>query len=167
MNPMECQFEAEVLEAVCQCRWPARVDEALRQHVAGCQICSDVVTVATAFDGAYPELVATASLPDAGRVWRMAQLRARHEAVETAGRPIAAAQVFALVCAVGLLGACFGATSSWFQSALGWSTSNSDAAASLVATITKLVAGNGALIVGLVAAVLLVPTAFYVAMGRE
>jgi len=68
---------------------------------------------------------------------------------------------------VGLLGACFGATSSWFQSALGWSTSNSDAAASLVATITRLVAGNGALIVGLVAAVLLVPTAFYVAMGRE
>jgi hypothetical protein len=167
MNPVECEFEAEVLAAVTQSRWPARVDEALRHHVAGCQLCSDVVTVASAFDGAYEELTATAALPDASRVWRTAQLRARHEAVETAGRPITAAQVIAFACAVALLGACFGATSSSFQSALGWSAANSDAVAAWFASISKLLAEHGTFVLGLLAAVFLVPTVFYVAMGRE
>ncbi len=167
MNPLACEYEAEVLAAISQSRWPARVDESLRLHVAGCQACSDLVTVTSAFDGAYEELVATAALPDAGRVWRMAQLRVRHEAVETAGRPITAAQVIAFACAVALLGACFGATSTWFQSALGWPASNSTAVATWIASASKLMAEHGAFVLGLIAAVFLVPTVFYVAMGRE
>lgn len=167
MNPIQCEFEAEVLAAVCQSRWPARVDESLRSHVAHCAVCSDVLAVATAFDGAYDELVSTAALPDASRVWRMAQLRARHEDVQAAGRPITAAQVIAFGCAVALLGACFGATSPWFQSLVGWPSSHASGLAALASTSGKLIVAHGAFFLGLLAAVFLVPVAFYLAMGRE
>lgn len=103
MKLIECEFEAETLAAVVQSRWPERVDPQLRAHVEVCAICSDVAAVAGAIeadrDAARPRVVA----PDSGRVWWIAQLRARREAVEAAGRPITAAQVIALACAVGLL----------------------------------------------------------------
>lgn len=169
MNPVECQFEAEVLAAVVQSRWPARVDDRLRTHVASCAICSDVAAVAGAMDGALDEMRSGADLPDASRVWWRAQLRARREAVQTAGRPITAVQLIAFACAVGLLGACFGATSTWFQSALKRIASNAagfDGAAFLAATST-LFAEHGVLVIGLVALVFLVPTAVYVALGRD
>lgn len=121
MSRIECEFEADVLCAVLQSRWPAKVDAELRAHVEGCPICKDVTVVAAALDG---EAVATRAeahpLPDAGRVWWHAQLRARREAVKDAGRPITAAQVLTFAAAMGLLGACFGATSAWFQAGLAW-----------------------------------------------
>ncbi len=169
MNPVECQFEAEVLAAVVQSRWPERVDDRLRAHVASCAICSDVAAVASAMDVAVEEMRASADLPDASRVWWRAQLRARREAVEAAGRPITAVQLIAFACAVGLLGACFGATSSWFQLALKRITSNAagfDWSAFLTAAST-LFAEHGVIVIGLVAIVFLVPTAVYVALGRD
>src|SRR5271157_3042876 len=120
MNPIECELESEVLAAVLQNRWPEQVDASLREHVAACAICADVVAIAGAIDDAREEMRAHAVVPDSGRVWWLAQLRARREAAEAAGRPITAAQVIALAAVMGLLGACFGATSKWFQSSLGW-----------------------------------------------
>jgi hypothetical protein len=112
MRQVECEFESEVLTAALQSRWPKRVDAELRAHVKACTICSDVVAIASAVDDAREEMRAGAVVPDSGRVWWLAQLRARREAAEAAGRPITAVQVIAFACAVGLLGACFGATSS-------------------------------------------------------
>ncbi len=169
MNPVECQFEPEVLAAVVQSRWPERVDDRLRAHVASCAICSDVAAVASAMDGALDEIRASADLPDASRIWWQAQLRARREAVAAAGRPITSGTNDRIRCAVGLLGACFGATSTWFQSALKRIASNAagfDGAAFLAATST-LFAEHGVLVIGLVALVFLVPTAVYVALGRD
>ena len=112
-------------------------------------------------------------VPDSGRVWWLAQLRARREAAEAAGRPITAAQVVAFACAVGLLGACFGATSTWFQSALRsalrWiasSIAGFDAKAFLLAA-TALVAEHGALVLAMAVVLLLVPTAVYLALGKD
>jgi hypothetical protein len=68
-----------------------------------------------------------------------------------------------------LLGACVGATSTWFQSALKRIASNAasfDVAAFLTAVSTMFVE-HGALVLGLVALVFLVPTAVYVALGRD
>lgn len=63
-------------------------------------------------------------VPDARRVWFVAQLRARRDAVNAAARPVTVVHVASLACAAGIAGACFGATSAWFQSALrrlgGW-----------------------------------------------
>jgi len=162
MKRVECEFEAEVLAAACQSRWPERVEDGLRAHVAGCEICSDVAAVAMAFEGAREATAVCAAVPDAGRVWRLAQIRARREAVKEAGRPITAAQVIAFACAMGLLGACFGATSEWFQALL----RRVDLAGAVTAGM-RVIVEHGAFLGGLAAVVLLVPTAVYVALGRE
>ena len=169
MKPVECEFESEVLAAALQSRWPERVDAHLRAHVAACAICSDVVAIASAIDDAREEMRARAVVPDSGRVWWLAQLRARREAAETAGRPITAAQVIAFACALGLLGACFGATSTWFQSALGRITSSVAGfkIQALLPSATALVAGHGALVLAMAAVLFLVPAAVYLAMLRD
>jgi len=163
MKPVDCEFESDVLAAALQSRWPERVDADLRAHVARCTICSDVVAIASALDDAREEMRASAVVPDSGRIWWLAQLRARREAAEAAGRPITAVQVIAFACAVGLLGACFGATSTWFQAALGRMASSVAALPSAAA----LVAGHGTLVLGVAAVLFVVPTAVYLAMGKD
>ena len=106
-----------------------------------------------------------AVVPDAGRVWWLAQLRARREATEAAGRPITAAQLIAFACAVGLLGACFGATSTRFQSAVGWITSS--AAGFHAKAILPSAMAHGALILTMAAVFFLISTAVYLALGRD
>jgi len=169
MKPVECEFESEVLAATLQSRWPDRVNAALRAHVAACAICSDVVAIAGAFDIARDEMRASAVVPESGRVWWQAQLRARREAAQAAGRPITAAQVIAFACATGLLGACFGATSAWFQAVIGWIGSSVGAldVKALLPPAGALLAGHGLLIVALAALVFLVPTAVYFALERD
>ena len=162
MQPVECEFESEVLAAVIQSRWPERVDATLRAHAATCQICSDVAAVAGFIDNSRDELRAAASLPDSGRVWWLAQMRARREAAKTAVRPIAATQLIAGACAVGLLGACFGATSEWFQAALHWlSFAFSDF------SLTGLLIEHEALAIGMAALLFLVPAAAWLALRRD
>lgn len=156
MRRLECEFEAEVLAAALQSRWPERVDAELRAHASTCEICTDVAAVAAAMDDASTQLRASAAIPDSGRVWWLAQVRARREAAAAAGRPITAVQVAACACAAGLCGACFGATSTWFQAAL---------RSALHAK--ALLAGHELLIAGLAAVVLLAPVAVYLAEGRE
>jgi hypothetical protein len=169
MKPVECEFESEVLSATLQSRWPERVDADLRAHVSSCAICSDVVAIGGAFDNAREEMRACATLPDSGRVWWLAQLRARREAAEAAGRPITAAQVIAFACAVGLLGACFGATSTWFQSALGWIRSSVAAfeVKAFLPSAAALLAGHAALVIAVAAVLFVVPTAVYLALGKD
>ena len=65
-------------------------------------------------------------------------------------------------CAVGLTGACFGATSAWFQAWLRW----------LGATfagfdVSALLAAHAALALGMAAVLFLVPAAAWLAMRRE
>jgi hypothetical protein len=165
VKSVECEFEADVLAAAIQSRWPERVDAALREHVRNCQICSDVAVVAGAIDLARDEMRSAITVPDSGRVWWIAQLRARREAARTAGRPITAAQIVAFGCAVALLGACFGATSAWFQSTLRWMLSSftgRDAQA-----LWPLLMEHGALAAAMLAVLLLVPAAVYLVVVRE
>jgi len=158
MKRIECEFEPEVLAAALQARMP----EPLRTHVAGCAICSDVAAVAAAIDDARERTRGDAVVPDSGRVWWLAQVRARREATKTAGRPITAIQVIALACAIGLLGACFGATSTWFQAWL----------ARVEASLAGFSAGaflaeHGLIVLATALVLLLVPGAVYLALGRE
>lgn len=165
MKPVECPFEAEVLAAAVQSRWPDRVDGGLRAHVLTCEICSDVAAVAGAIDAARDEMRESIVVPDSGRVWWVAQLRARREAARAAARPINAVQVFAFGCAVALLGACFGAMSTGFQAALKW------VAAALtgmdVNAVVPLLMEHGVLAAGMIAVLLLLPAAVYLAIGRD
>ncbi len=157
MMPVECAFEEEVLAAVVESRWPERVDAHLREHAASCAICRDLVEVARAIGEVRDQMPAPVLIPDAGRVWWIAQLRARREAIKEAGRPITAAHVIAFACAVGLAGACFGATSAWFQTAL----------RDFVPSATAIILQHGAIAAGMAVLLFLVPAAIYLAMGRE
>lgn len=147
---IECPFEADALFAAMHEKW----DPTLREHVATCPVCSDVVVVAGAVhrEAEAPERL---ELPDSGRIWWMSQLRARREAAKTAGRPITAIQVLAFSAAMGLLGACFGATSQWFQATIQWL-----GALQLPWSTVALLCGAGAL-------VLVVPFAIVAAIGRD
>jgi hypothetical protein len=169
MQRFECEFEAEVLAAVVESRWPGAAGASLREHVAGCAICSDVAAVAGAIDTARRESRSTATVPDSGHVWWRAQLRARREAAEAAGRPITAAQLIAFACAVGLLGACFGATSTWFQTALKWmasSLADLDVKA-FVPSAAALLAEHAVLAIGIAGVLFLVPAAVYFVVVRD
>jgi hypothetical protein len=159
MMRVECEFEADVLEAVLQSRWPERVDAGLRTHAAACPICSDVAAIAGAIEEDREEMRASATIPDSGQVWWLAQMRARREATAAAGRPITAAQVIAFACAMGLMGACFGATSAWFQAALRRIGSSIAA--------TTIFAGHGLLLLAMAAVLLLIPAAVYLVMLRD
>jgi hypothetical protein len=168
MKPLDCELESDVLAAVLQNRWPERVDAGLRAHVAACAICADVAAIAGAIDDAREEARTRAVVPDSGRVWWLAQMRARREAAQAAGRPITVAQVIAFACAMSLLGACFGATSAWFQSTL-HRTASSLAAFKFQALrlfAVAFVSEHAALLLG-VAAILLVVPAAYLTMLRE
>ena len=165
MKRVECEFEAEVLAAVAQSRWPGGVDPALREHAEACPICADVAAVAGAIERASEGMRSSIVVPPAGRVWWLAQMRARREAAKAAGRPITAVQVFAFAAAMGLLGACFGATSDWFQGALRRFAAG--LAAIDLAAFGSLIAEHGALAIGMAALLLLTPAAVYLAIRRE
>lgn len=168
MKPVECPREAEVLQAI-ECRSHREIDAALGQHMSACPVCSDLAAVAAAFDGARRDLIAAAELPDAGRVWRQAQVRARQEAIRSAGRPITAAQLVSFGAAMGLLGAYVGATSTGLQSALVWTQRQWTAIDKLAwLTTAATFIGDHALYFAVVAgAVVLLPTAVVWALSRE
>lgn len=147
---IECPFEADTLFAAMHEKW----DPTLREHVATCPVCSDVSVVAGALHRE-AELPQPSELPDSGRIWWMSQLRARREAARTAGRPITAIQVLAFSAAMGLLGACFGATSQWFQATVRW------------AGALQLPWSTVALLGGLAALVLVIAFAIVASIGLE
>ena len=169
MKITECQFEAEALGAVLEGRWPDGADPALRAHAAQCPICAETAAVAGAIGAAREETREQAPIPDAGRVWWRAQLRMRREAARAAGRPITAAQVLAFACAAGVLGACFGATSSWLQSAVqafGAALGGLELGL-LASSAAALVAEHSGLFLAAGAALLLVPAAVCWAMLKD
>jgi hypothetical protein len=153
-----CDFEEEVLAAALESRWPQGVDAPLREHAGACATCSEVALAARAIRQDRQDLCASAPIPDSGRVWRQAQLRARREAIAAADRPITIVHMITFACAAGLLGACFGATSEWFQATLKRILAN---------PLAALFGEHLLLGAGMAAALLLLPAAAYFALARE
>ena len=102
MSPIECPFEDDALTAVTTNRWPERVEPALREHVSGCAICTDIIAIAPLLAEDADVARQQANVPDAGLIWWRAQMRARAEAARTAVRPITVAQAVGFAAAVGL-----------------------------------------------------------------
>jgi len=155
MKTPECRWESEVLAAILESRWPERVDAELRAHAESCPICEEVAAIAGVLEADREGLRSEAALLDAGRIWWRAQWRARREAAAMAGRPITAAQVLAFACASGLVGACFGATSEWFQALI------------RQFRVPPLLAEHAVLALSVAALLVLVPAAVLVAIGRD
>ena len=149
---MECPRESEVLDALASQRWPHRVDRELADHVASCEVCTDVLVVAAAMREDHDATWREANVPSSGQVWWRAEMRARHEAIREASRPItvaysvAACAALALIVAVGWF--------AWptvhdFMSSIG-SIQTSDALASPL-TVPLLVALGAFLVVAPIA----------------
>ncbi len=104
---LQCVREADVLDALTSARWPNRVDAELSAHVASCDICQDVLTVASAMREDHEAAWADADVPSSGQMWWRAEMRARQDAVREATRPVAVAQGVAalLVLVVAAAGA--------------------------------------------------------------
>jgi hypothetical protein len=133
------------------------VDPNLHAHVASCQICSDVAAIAGVIEDTRAqmneEMNANAVVPNSGRVWWLAQLRARREAAEAANRPIIAVQIVAVVCAICLLGVFIRAASAWFSP-----------------VFTRIASGlleHAVLALAMAAVLFLVPAGVYLALGRD
>jgi hypothetical protein len=98
-----CENEVRILEVLDQGVAPEAMEEPLRQHLAGCALCAEVVSVYELFQNDSEQLSAAAPLPNAGRVWWRATLAARRAAAERALRPILIAEKAALAIGGGVL----------------------------------------------------------------
>ncbi len=94
MKPRHCEREEEILSAVRS----GRRDEELRAHAGACPACADLLLVAEFMD-AHGKAAAPGPLPDPGRIWTKAQVRAKSATVERATWPIALTEQAA--CALG------------------------------------------------------------------
>ena len=99
----ECRHEADLVAAVTSGRWPSAVDQALREHVASCPVCADVLQVAEVMAAIEQETLADTRLPSPGQVWWRSQVRARREAAAVAARPVLVAQAVGAAAALGLV----------------------------------------------------------------
>lgn len=105
MVAFECPHELDVVDAVTTGRWPSRCDAELIEHVGGCRICTDLVTVLGPLLEEAEAVRQDARVPPAAVVWWRARLRAREEAARVALRPISIAQGVGAVFVVAVLAA--------------------------------------------------------------
>ena len=135
---LQCAFEQDVLDAIAARRWPERAEAGLREHVAACAVCSDVVEIAAAFFEDRDCAAAETIIPPSSIVWWKSQVRAREEAARLATRPIVLIQIVATLCAAGVSIAVAPAASAWVREsvtalgATGWSSLPRDVSLSWV-----------------------------------
>lgn len=144
----ECFREPDVVEAVRSGEWPARSEPALREHIASCEVCADVLAVALAFQDD-SEASEAPHLPTAAHVWWRAGIRARQEAAHVAERPMTIVEGVAAASGVGLAAAAI---------AIGWSVVSPGLKDLGALPMVGLTAG------GIAAAVVLVPIVLYFAL---
>jgi hypothetical protein len=117
-----CSREKEVRELLLRGQWPEAGGAELRAHVEDCRSCGDVALVMTAFQSARTASVGAANPGSAGVLWWRAQLRRRKAAMESIGKPILGAQIFALSITLAIA-AVFALSQAWRGSEwLSWFT---------------------------------------------
>jgi len=103
MSPLTCSRLDEVRAALAQGHWPQACASELRAHVDACVRCAQEVLLTTHFQQARSATIGGAQPTVPSLIWWRAQVRRRNSALERVGRPIAAAQIFALGIAVATL----------------------------------------------------------------
>jgi hypothetical protein len=101
---VNCNHEAEVMRAVVT----AHINDDLRAHIAACDGCAELLSVASAVADDRRTLMREAAIPSSGLVWWRTSMRAREEArrtvVRTATIVQAALVATAIIVAVVVLG---------------------------------------------------------------
>ena len=114
-----CPYEKELSQELRDGRWPDGCGRELRVHVAGCELCRELVLVTETFQKARSESLQAASGASPDLLWWRAQLRRKHAAEEHIARPITIAQVFAFLVTL-LVAAVF--VASEYNHGLRWSS---------------------------------------------
>ena len=94
---MSCSRLDEVRQALSDGHWPQASAPELHAHVATCSRCAQEVLITQHLQLARAEAISSARPGTPSLLWLRAQARRRSAALERAGRPLAAAQIFALV----------------------------------------------------------------------
>lgn len=103
MKQAGCENEVRILEALGMGCAPEAFEEPLREHIAGCASCAELVSVYELFQSDSRQIRTAAPVPEAGRVWWRAMLAARRAAAERAMRPIVIAERAAWAIGGGVL----------------------------------------------------------------
>ena len=169
MTPLECPREAEVLSAVFSARL-SEPDEDLQMHIETCEICRDVVTVASALRDDRDDALYDVQVPAAGQVWWRAAIRARLEAAHSAARPMTWAHGVAGACAVGLTAGVINVAWPTIERAFSWfgdRASSINPGTLAVADLATSMMQRTFPLALVAACLLLAPLALYVALSDE
>ena len=168
MSVPVCPREQDLLEAVTSGRWPDRAPDELRAHAAACRVCGALAAVAAALRDEHDVALGDARVPDAGLVWRRAQIRARAEAARAAARPITLALGLTMACFAGVAVALAGSAAAWLAPWIHWlgAFASEASAGAIAASGAAVLAGRG-LALALAIWLLLAPIAIYVALADD
>lgn len=158
-----CPREQEIVELLVSGGWANEGDDALRAHAAQCGACAETLELARLLRDDQRVLCEEAPVPSAGAVWWRATIRARAEAVRTAGQPITLLQGIAAATGIGLFAGLAGA---WWRSIVlggAWVERASDLVlrSTLPATLAL------PLLLAVAACVIVAPLAVYLATADE
>jgi len=92
-----CVEREEMRAVLRRGQWPAGCPAELVRHVESCAACRQEMLISTHLQAERSVAVAGAAPVSSSLLWWRAQARRRETALRQAGRPLAAAQVFALV----------------------------------------------------------------------
>jgi hypothetical protein len=167
----ECPREHEVVAAVLGCRWEA-VDQELKMHAAGCEICHDIVAVAGVMSSDREHARHDVRVPAAGQVWWRAAVRARLEAAHAAARPLTWLHGIAGACAIGLAIAVAGIAWPTILEGVNWLTvrtlgADSSGVGDVAALVTAAVQRSLPLAFVVAAFIVLAPVALYFVLADE
>jgi hypothetical protein len=165
-----CAQEHDVVAAVLSRRWDA-ADEGLKQHAAGCEICRDVVAVATLLSADQERSRYNVHVPAAGQIWWRSAVRARLEAAHAATRPMTWLHGIAGACALGLAWAVIGMAWPSVRDLAAWLAAQALPVDSSVGNVTSLVAAilqkSLPLAFVVAACIVLAPVALYLALSDD
>jgi hypothetical protein len=92
----DCNYEAEVLHAVTT----AHITEDLRAHIATCDGCAELLSVASAVADDRRTLMREAPIPSSGLMWWRTKMRAAEEARRAAVRTATLVQAGLIAVAI-------------------------------------------------------------------
>jgi hypothetical protein len=159
-----CDREPELLDVLASGRWPEACGSELRDHVAGCLECRDLLLVAEALVADRRHAEAEADVPSSGAVWWRMQMRREREAREAATKTVGRVHGIVVAATVVLLAAVLRMTSivdhawGWFSSAMPGAEDVVSLSSSVPLTILAL-AG--------VTILVFAPVALYLALARD
>ena len=165
MKAIDCAYEPEVVEAALTGGLAGR--EELRMHLETCDVCRDVLDIASMLRDDCDATLGDVHVPAAGQVWWRAAVRARLEAAHAAARPMTWAHGVAAASAAGLTAAALGIAwptieraATWFGERVGSVNPATIAVADLASSIMQRTAP---FVLG-AAFVVLAPLALYFAL---